>query len=63
MLWESKINVNQVVEIRSRTLCYFGVGAMQKVDDICAYLKNKVSVRYWLLLMKSSAKLPGFGKC
>jgi alcohol dehydrogenase class IV len=41
MLWESKINVNQVVEIRSRTLCYFGVGAMQKVDDICAYLKKQ----------------------
>jgi len=40
-MWESKMDVNQVVEIRSRTLCYFGVGALQKCDDICAYLKKE----------------------
>jgi Alcohol dehydrogenase, class IV len=39
-MWESKIDINQVAEIRSKTLCYFGVGALQKVDDICDYLKN-----------------------
>ncbi|MFA7076991.1 MAG: iron-containing alcohol dehydrogenase [Syntrophomonas sp.] len=39
-MWESKMNINQVVEIRSKTLCYFGVGALQKVDDICDYLKK-----------------------
>ncbi len=39
-MWESKIDINQVSEIRSRTLCYFGVGALQKVNDICDYLKN-----------------------
>ena len=44
MLWESKIN-NQVETAVVPVL--FGVGAMQKVDDICAYLKNKVSVRYY----------------
>ena len=33
-MWETKMNINQVVEIRSRTLCYFGVGALQKCDDI-----------------------------
>ena len=41
MNWESKININQVVEIRSRTLCYFGVGALQKVNDICDWLKKE----------------------
>ena len=40
-MWENKMNVNQVVEIRSRTLCYFGVGALQKVNDICEYLKKE----------------------
>jgi len=39
-MWETKMNINQVVEIRSKTLCYFGVGALQKVTDICDYLKN-----------------------
>lgn len=37
-MWESKIDINQVAEIRSKTLCYFGVGALQKVNDICDYL-------------------------
>lgn len=41
MNWESKININQVMEIRSRTLCYLGVGALQKVNDICDWLKNQ----------------------
>lgn len=40
-MWETKMNINQVVEIRSKTLCYFGVGALQKVNDICDYLKNE----------------------
>lgn len=40
-MWETKMNINQVVEIRTRTLCYFGVGALQKVNDICTYLKNR----------------------
>ncbi len=41
MSWETKMNINQVVEIRSRTLCYFGVGALQKVNDICDWLKKQ----------------------
>ncbi len=40
-MWETKMNINQVVEIRTRTLCYFGVGALQKVNDICDWLKNQ----------------------
>ena len=40
-MWETKMNINQVVEIRTRTLCYFGVGALQKVNDICDYLKDQ----------------------
>jgi alcohol dehydrogenase class IV len=40
MLWETKMNVNQVVEIRSKTLDYFGVGALAKVNDIADWLVN-----------------------
>lgn len=42
------ININEVREIRSRTLVYFGVGAIAKIADICKDLKargiNKVLV-------------------
>jgi alcohol dehydrogenase class IV len=40
-MWETKINVSQVVEIRTRTLCYFGVGALQKVNDIADWMKKQ----------------------
>jgi alcohol dehydrogenase class IV len=40
-MWEAKINVNQVVEIRTRTICYFGVGALQKVNDIADWMKKQ----------------------
>jgi alcohol dehydrogenase class IV len=39
-MWENKIDINQVAEIRTKTLCYLGVGALQKVNDISDYLKN-----------------------
>lgn len=40
-MWEKDININEVREIRSRTLVYFGVGAIAKIDDICKDLKAK----------------------
>jgi alcohol dehydrogenase class IV len=40
-MWESKMNINQVVEIRTRTLCYFGVGALQKVNDIADWMDKQ----------------------
>ena len=47
-MWEKDININEVREIRSRTLVYFGVGAIAKIADICKDLKargiNKVLV-------------------
>ena len=33
-MWEKDININEVREIRSRTLVYFGVGAIAKIADI-----------------------------
>lgn len=40
-MWEKDININEVREIRSRTIVYFGVGAIAKIADICQDLKAK----------------------
>ncbi len=40
-MWEKDININEVREIRSRTLVYFGVGAITKISDICKDLKAR----------------------
>ena len=41
MKWESKMNVNQVLELRCKTTCFFGVGAIKKINDIAEVLKKK----------------------
>ncbi len=40
-MWEKDININEVKEIRTRTMIYFGVGAIQKINDISKDLKSK----------------------
>lgn len=40
-MWEKNININEVKTIISRTTCYLGVGAIAKVDSICADLAAK----------------------
>ena len=40
-MWEKDIDINQVVEIRTRTSVFFGVGAINKIDEISKNLKNK----------------------
>ena len=40
-MWEKNININQVAEIRTRTTVYFGVGAINKIQDIAKDLKSK----------------------
>ncbi|AKI96749.1 iron-containing alcohol dehydrogenase [Kosmotoga pacifica] len=40
-MWESKVNIYNVFELRSRTLCYFGVGAINKIKDIASALKKE----------------------
>jgi alcohol dehydrogenase class IV len=59
MNWESKININQVMEIRSRTLCYLGVGALQKVNDICDWLKNQGIDKVLICTDKTVYKVTG----
>lgn len=40
-MWEKDINIHEVREIRTRTNVYFGVGAIQKINDIAKDIKNK----------------------
>ncbi len=40
-MWEKEIDIHQVREIRTRTTTFLGVGAIQKIDDICADLKAR----------------------
>ena len=34
MNWEQELNINDIMEIRTRTCVYFGCGAIQKINDI-----------------------------
>jgi len=40
-MWENDFDVNQVLEIRTRTSVFFGCGAIKKIDGIVADLKSK----------------------
>ncbi|MCE5285197.1 MAG: iron-containing alcohol dehydrogenase [Pelosinus sp.] len=40
-MWEQEIDINQVVEIRTKTTTYLGVGAINKMTDIADVLAQK----------------------
>ncbi len=40
-MWEKDIDINEIKEIRTRTLVYFGVGAIEKIEDIAQDLTQK----------------------
>lgn len=40
-MWEKDINIHEVKEIRTRTNVYFGIGAIQKINDIAKDIKTK----------------------
>lgn len=40
-MWEDTVEINKIAEIRTRTLVYFGVGAINKIADIAAELKAR----------------------
>ncbi|BAQ13397.1 putative iron-containing alcohol dehydrogenase [Clostridium botulinum] len=39
-MWQSKMAINEIREIRSKTTVYLGVGAIEKIYDIASNLKN-----------------------
>ena len=40
-MWESKVDIFQVQELRCRTTLYLGVGAIDKMRDIVVDIKNR----------------------
>ena len=40
-MWENKVNIYNVFELRAKTTCYFGVGALSKIKDIAEESKKK----------------------
>jgi alcohol dehydrogenase class IV len=40
-MWDQEIDIDQVVEIRTKTTTYLGVGAIHKMADIAAALRQK----------------------
>ena len=58
-MWEKNIDINQVVEIRTRTNVYFGVGAIKKIDDISKVLKSKSIDKVIVMSGKNAYKATG----
>ncbi len=58
-MWEKDININEVREIRSRTLVYFGVGAITKISDICKDLKARGITKLIVMTGRGAYKKTG----
>ena len=43
-MWENDIDINEIKELRVKTNVYFGVGAVNKIDDILKSLKKEKKV-------------------
>ncbi|WP_255408092.1 iron-containing alcohol dehydrogenase [Thermotoga sp. KOL6] len=44
-MWTKEVDIKNVVEMRLKTTCYFGVGALGKIKDILDFLKEKMGIR------------------
>lgn len=53
-MWEKNIDINNVFELRTKTLCYFGVGAIKKMNDIAADLAHR-GIRKVIVVSSKSA--------
>lgn len=58
-MWESTIQVDRVFELRSRTLVYFGAGAIHKISDIADYLKKQEINRVLIVTDEIVYKITG----
>ena len=58
-MWEKDININEVREVRSRTLVYFGVGAITKISDICKDLKARGITKLIVMTGRGAYKKTG----
>ena len=53
-MWENKIDINQVVEIRAKTTTFFGVGAIKKMADVAKSLNDMGIKKVLVMTGKSS---------
>lgn len=58
-MWELDNNIHQIKEIRLKTTCYLGVGAIKKIDSICAQLVKKGLKKALVVTGKSAYKRSG----
>lgn len=58
-MWENDIDINEIKEIRTRTLVYFGVGAINKIQDILVDLKSKGVSKVIVMSGKNAYKATG----
>lgn len=59
MTWEKEIDIHEVKEIRSRNTTYLGVGALKKIDDIVAAMKDLGHTKYVVVTGKGAYKRVG----
>ncbi len=58
-MWEKDINISEVKEIISRTKVFFGVGAINKINDILVDLKTKGVDKVIVISGKNAYKATG----
>ncbi len=58
-MWEKDININEIKEIRTRTNVFFGVGAIEKINDILANLKSTGINKLIVMSGKNAYKATG----
>lgn len=58
-MWENDINIREVKEIRVKPNVYFGVGAIEKIDDIVKDLKSKGIDKVIVISGKGAYKVTG----
>jgi len=58
-MWQKGFDFNQVLEIRTKTLVYFGCGAINKIEDIAKDLKSKNIDKLIVMSGKNAYKSTG----
>lgn len=58
-MWEMSINPNKVFELRCKNTTYFGIGAINKINDILDYFKEHGITKVLLVTGRGSYKVSG----
>lgn len=58
-MWQKDININEVKELRLKTNVYFGVGAIEKVDDVVKDMASKNIKKVIVVSGRGAYKITG----